>query len=119
MLTYPDIDPVIFSIGPISVRWYGLMYVIGFVLAWWLARKRCERSDSPVDAEQVDDLVFYSMLGVIIGGRIGSMLFYNFDKFLEALRPQTRPHDVAHDGFRGADRAAGARFRPHRQFHQR
>ena len=83
MLTYPDIDPVIFSIGPIAVRWYGLMYVVGFLLAWWLAKKRCKRPDSPVNAEQVDDLVFYSMLGVIIGGRIGSMLFYNFDKFLE------------------------------------
>ena len=82
MLTYPDIDPVIFSIGPVAVRWYGLMYVIGFVLAWWLAKKRCKRSDSPVDGEQVDDLIFYSMLGVIIGGRIGSMLFYNYDKFL-------------------------------------
>jgi hypothetical protein len=66
MLTYPQIDPIIFSIGPLAIRWYGLMYVIGFLLAWWLARKRCVRPDSPVTPEDVDDLVFNAMLGVIV-----------------------------------------------------
>lgn len=78
MLTYPHIDPVIFSIGPISVRWYGLMYVIGFILGWLLARKRAVRSFAPVKPEQVDDLVFYAMLGVIIGGRVGYCLVYGW-----------------------------------------
>jgi phosphatidylglycerol:prolipoprotein diacylglycerol transferase len=82
MLTYPEIDPVIFSVGPLKIRWYGLMYVIGFLLAWWLARRRCHRADSPVNPKQVDDLVFYSMLGVIIGGRIGYALVYGTDQFL-------------------------------------
>ena len=71
MLNYPEIDPVIFSIGFLKVRWYGLMYVIGFLFAWWLAKRRCKRADSPINSEQVDDLVFYAMLGVIIGGRVG------------------------------------------------
>lgn len=82
MLTYPEIDPVIFSIGFLKIRWYGLMYVVGFVLAWWLARRRCRRPDSPVTPEQVDDLVFYSMLGVILGGRIGYALFYGTEQLL-------------------------------------
>jgi phosphatidylglycerol:prolipoprotein diacylglycerol transferase len=77
MLTYPEIDPIIFSIGFLKIRWYGLMYVIGFLLAWWLAKRRCRRSDAPINSEQVDDLVFYAMLGVIIGGRVGYALVYS------------------------------------------
>jgi phosphatidylglycerol:prolipoprotein diacylglycerol transferase len=83
MLDYPHIDPIIFSIGPVAVRWYGLMYVIGFLLGWYLARRRCRRADSPVSAEEVDDLVFNAMLGVIVGGRVGYCLFYSFDTLLE------------------------------------
>ena len=82
MLTYPEIDPVIFSIGFLKIRWYGLMYVIGFLLAWWLARRRSRRDDSPINAEQVDDLVFYAMLGVIVGGRVGYALVYGTDQLL-------------------------------------
>jgi phosphatidylglycerol:prolipoprotein diacylglycerol transferase len=91
MLKYPEIDPIIFSvgpfdllgftIGPLAVRWYGLMYVVGFLLGWWLARLRCQRPDSPVTPNQVDDLVFYSMLGVILGGRIGYALVYGTEQF--------------------------------------
>ena len=83
MLTYPEIDPVIFSIGFLKIRWYGLMYVIGFLLAWWLAKRRCQRPDSPVTPEQVDDLVFYVMLGVIVGGRLGYILFYGWANMAE------------------------------------
>jgi phosphatidylglycerol:prolipoprotein diacylglycerol transferase len=80
MLTYPEIDPIIFALGPLKVRWYGLMYVIAFLLAWWLAKRRCHRSDSPVNSEQVDDLLFYGMLGVIIGGRVGYAIVYGWDQ---------------------------------------
>ena len=80
MLTYPEIDPVIFSIGFLKIRWYGLMYVIGFLFAWWLARRRCKLADSPITAEQVDDLIFYGMLGVILGGRIGYALVYGTEQ---------------------------------------
>lgn len=82
MLTYPEIDPIIFSIGFLKVRWYGLMYVIGFVLGWILARKRAATSWSPIKPEQVDDLVFYTMLGVIIGGRVGYVFVYGWDYLL-------------------------------------
>jgi phosphatidylglycerol:prolipoprotein diacylglycerol transferase len=80
MLTYPEIDPVIFSIGFLKIRWYGLMYVVGFLFAWWLARRRSSRADSPVTGEQVDDLIFYGMLGVIIGGRLGYALVYGTEQ---------------------------------------
>ncbi len=80
MLTYPEIDPIIFSIGPLKIRWYGLMYVIGFLFAWWLAKRRCTRSDSPINSAQVDDLIFYAMLGVIIGGRVGYAVVYGWSQ---------------------------------------
>ncbi len=82
MLTYPEIDPVIFTIGFVKIRWYGLMYVIGFVLAWWLARRRAAKPWAAVRPEQVDDLIFYSMLGVIIGGRLGYCLVYGWEQLL-------------------------------------
>jgi phosphatidylglycerol:prolipoprotein diacylglycerol transferase len=81
MFVYPEIDPILFEIGFIKIRWYGLMYVIGFLMAWWLAKRRCQRSDSPVNLTQVDDLIFYAMLGVIIGGRVGYCLVYGWDEF--------------------------------------
>ncbi|HEX5787051.1 MAG TPA: prolipoprotein diacylglyceryl transferase [Woeseiaceae bacterium] len=82
MLEVPAIDPVIFSIGPVAVRWYGLMYVGGFLGGWWLARGRCTRPDSPVTPQQVDDLVFYVMLGVIAGGRLGYTFIYGWGEIL-------------------------------------
>ena len=79
MLTYPEIDPVIFGIGMLKIRWYGMMYVLGFAFGWWLARLRCRRPGSPISAARADDLVFYAMLGVILGGRIGYVLIYGLD----------------------------------------
>ena len=82
MFVFPEFDPVIFSIGPLKIRWYGMMYVVGFLVAWWLARVRCKASHAIIkEPQHVDDLIFYAMLGVILGGRIGSVIFYNFDKF--------------------------------------
>jgi len=80
MLTYPEIDPIIFALGPLKIRWYGLMYVIAFLLAWWLARNRALKSWSIIKPGQVDDLLFYGMLGVIVGGRLGYALFYGWDQ---------------------------------------
>jgi phosphatidylglycerol:prolipoprotein diacylglycerol transferase len=76
LFTYPHINPIAFKIGPLQVRWYGLMYLAGFALGWLGARSRARRADSPISPTQVDDLVFYAALGVIVGGRIGYMLFY-------------------------------------------
>ena len=79
MLTFPQIDPVALSIGPISIHWYGLMYIVGFGAAWFLGNRRAGREGW--SAEQVSDLVFWCALGAVLGGRAGSVLFYNFDRF--------------------------------------
>ncbi|KZN53354.1 prolipoprotein diacylglyceryl transferase [Pseudoalteromonas luteoviolacea] len=81
-LQFPEIDPIIFSVGPLSVRWYGLMYLIGFAFAMWWANKEAEKPNSGWTKDQVSDLLFYGMLGVILGGRVGYVLFYNFSAFL-------------------------------------
>ncbi len=83
MLDYPHFDPVIFSIGPLAIRWYGLMYVIGFAAAWVLASKRAREPHAVLKPDQVDDLLFYGMLGVIVGGRLGYALFYGVDEWLD------------------------------------
>ncbi len=83
MLSYPEIDPVALQLGPLKIHWYGLMYLLGFAGAWWLARYRAGRPASGWTREQVSDLIFYGAMGVILGGRLGYVLFYNFDQFLE------------------------------------
>lgn len=85
MLTYPHINPIaisigpIFGIGPLRVHWYGIMYLIGFVAAWLLARYRASRPGSTWTALDIDDLIFYCAMGVILGGRIGWCIFYGHD----------------------------------------
>jgi phosphatidylglycerol---prolipoprotein diacylglyceryl transferase len=76
MLRYPNIDPIALHLGPVQIHWYGIMYVIGFAAAWWLARRQAARRGSTWNAEQVDDLIFWAMVGVILGGRIGYVLLY-------------------------------------------
>ena len=83
MLAYPEIDPIIVSIGPVAVRWYGMMYLLGIAGAWWLALRRTRYPWAPVQTrEQVDDLAFFVALGVVLGGRVGYTLFYQFGHFL-------------------------------------
>lgn len=82
MLHYPNIDPVAFAIGPLKVHWYGLMYLVGFVAAWILGRWRASKPGSRWTADLVDDVIFYCVIGVIAGGRLGYMLFYGFDQIL-------------------------------------
>lgn len=86
MLTYPDIDPVALSIGPINLYWYGLTYLIGFVLSYFFARRRAQRDDTPVGPSEVEDLIFYGAIGVILGGRIGYLLFYGWDNVMADWR---------------------------------
>ncbi len=81
MLTYPNIDPVALALGPFKVHWYGLMYLVGFALAWFLGRWRARRSSGWTGA-MVDDLIFYCVIGTIVGGRLGYMLFYGMDQIL-------------------------------------
>ena len=80
MLTYPDIDPIAINLGPLKIRWYGISYVIGILLAWWLLRLRATRFH--LTYERVADLIFYATVGIIIGGRMGSVLFYNLPYYL-------------------------------------
>lgn len=83
MLPYPEIDPVAFSVGPLSVHWYGIAYLLSFVGAWRYALWRSRKPWSPVAANQVEDLIFYGALGVILGGRFGYVFFYQFGRFLD------------------------------------
>lgn len=82
MLYYPPINPIAFQIGPLKVHWYGLMYLVAFALAWLLALHRANKPNSGWRSTQITDLIFYSALGVILGGRIGYTLFYNWAGFL-------------------------------------
>jgi phosphatidylglycerol---prolipoprotein diacylglyceryl transferase len=78
-----QINPVAVSLGPIQVHWYGLMYLLGFGVAWWLGTQRIRAGRLPgVNDAAFGDLMFYAMLGVVLGGRIGYVLFYNFSEFL-------------------------------------
>jgi len=83
MLTYPIIDPVALSLGPIKIHWYGLMYLIGIGGAWLLLSMRVKKENSPIKPEALEDLIFYAAMGVILGGRIGYVLFYNFGQLLD------------------------------------
>lgn len=82
MRAYPDIDPVAFSLGPVSIHWYGLAYLAAFAFAWWYGGLRAARPDSPFSKQEVADLIFYGALGTILGGRIGYVLFYGFERLL-------------------------------------
>lgn len=88
MFTYPEFDPVAISIGPffgfgpLLIRWYGLAYLGGFVIAWLGMRMRAKKPWSPINPLQVDDLVFYTALGAIVGGRIGYMFVYGLSELL-------------------------------------
>jgi phosphatidylglycerol---prolipoprotein diacylglyceryl transferase len=76
MIIYPGFDPIAFRIGPVKVHWYGIMYLLGFAAGWWLGRTRAARPGSSWKPNDVDDFVFFAMVGGILGGRIGYILFY-------------------------------------------
>ncbi len=79
-----QIDPIALSLGPLKIHWYGLMYLLAFASAWWLGRQRIRAGRLPgVDMNGLSDLAFYGMLGVVLGGRIGYILFYSFGAFLD------------------------------------
>ncbi|MEG3191141.1 prolipoprotein diacylglyceryl transferase [Lysobacter sp. D1-1-M9] len=83
MTVLHQIDPIALDLGPLQVHWYGIMYLLGFGLAWWLGRRRVRAGRLPgVNEQAYGDLLFYSMLGVVLGGRFGYVLFYSFGEFL-------------------------------------
>jgi len=82
MIIYPNIDPVALAIGPLKIHWYGISYLVAFLGSWLLLHYRTKNFDSPIQSKQIDDILFYAAVGVIIGGRLGYTLFYNFDHFI-------------------------------------
>lgn len=82
MLHYPQIDPVALQLGPVAIHWYGLMYLAGFLAGWWLGRVRAARPGSGWRPEEIGDLLFYLAVGVVVGGRLGYVVFYDFSRFL-------------------------------------
>ena len=77
MLIHPQFDPIAISIGPLAVRWYGLMYLAGFVAFLWLGKRRAAAQPwHGMNGQDIDDLLFYGVLGVVLGGRLGQVLFY-------------------------------------------
>jgi phosphatidylglycerol:prolipoprotein diacylglycerol transferase len=117
MLLHPQFDPVAFSLGPLSVRWYGLMYLVAFVQFILLGRYRIRSRPGLMTVAQLDDLLFYGMLGVIVGGRLGQVLFYEPGHYL------ANPAEILavwkggmsfHGGFLGVLAAMGLWSRKHR-----
>lgn len=82
VLTHPNWDPVMLSLGPLSIHWYAVMYLLAFSAAWWLGMRRTRLPFSPLREEHIEDLIFYAVLGVILGGRFGYVFFYGFERFL-------------------------------------
>ncbi len=80
---YPVIDPVIVAVGPVALRWYGLMYLAGFAVVWWLGKRRAGTHPGGWSADDISDLVFFGAMGAVLGGRVGYVLFYNFSTFLD------------------------------------
>ena len=83
MIAFPDINPIALELGPVKIHWYGLMYLIGFGIAWALGRIRARDPRRDWSAAAVDDLLFYIALGVIVGGRLGYVLFYDLGRFVD------------------------------------
>jgi phosphatidylglycerol:prolipoprotein diacylglycerol transferase len=82
MIPYPSIKPYILKVGPLQVRWYSLMYLIGFACSYLLVQYQIKKKDLPIRKETVQDIYFYCILGIIVGARLGYVLFYNFDQYI-------------------------------------
>lgn len=83
MLTYPAIDPVALSIGPLDIRWYGIAYVLGILGAWFCCNQLIKRGYSPLSKQDTADFIPLATLGIIVGGRLGHVLFYGLDYYLQ------------------------------------
>ena len=83
VLIHPQFDPIAFAIGPVAVRWYGLTYLLAFALFLMLGRLRANDAWRGMTKQDVDDLLFWGVLGVIIGGRFGYVLFYKPGYYLD------------------------------------
>jgi phosphatidylglycerol:prolipoprotein diacylglycerol transferase len=84
MLTYPHIDPVLMHIGPFAVHWYGMMYLLSFLVSYGVTRYLVVKRKFPMDREMQDMLYLYLMAGVVLGGRLGYVLFYDLKAYLQS-----------------------------------
>ena len=82
MMIHPQFDPVLLSIGPLAIRWYALSYIVGFILFIWLGRRRIAQGNSVFTKEMLDDFLTWGIFGVILGGRLGYVLFYKLSDYL-------------------------------------
>jgi phosphatidylglycerol:prolipoprotein diacylglycerol transferase len=93
-IAFPNIDPVIVSIGPVAIHWYGLGYIVGILFTWWYAKRLLRNARlwpegvSPMKPEDLDDFIVWAAIGVVVGGRLGYILFYDFQRYL------TNPLDI-------------------------
>ncbi|MGV2124548.1 prolipoprotein diacylglyceryl transferase, partial [Agrobacterium vitis] len=89
ILPYPQIDPIALSIGPVAIRWYGLAYVTGILIGWWLARRMIANlslwpgNATPITEKHLDDFLVWAAIGIVLGGRIGYILFYDLQPVLD------------------------------------
>ncbi len=83
MIPYPNIRPYLIRVGPFEVRWYGLMYLCGFAASYLLVQYRIKKERLPVEKKTIEDLYFYLILGLIVGARLGYVLFYNLSYYLK------------------------------------
>lgn len=81
-MNYPQINPIVVSLGPLDIHWYGVMYLVAFASAWWLGRVRAAKPGSGWQVAEIDDLIFFGALGVVLGGRIGYILFYGYSDWM-------------------------------------
>ena len=87
-LPFPDIDPVIVQVGPLAIHWYGLAYVVGILFGWWYAKRIITnprlwpQGAMPMRPEDLDDFLVWAAIGIVLGGRIGYILFYDFSRYL-------------------------------------
>ena len=88
VLPFPDIDPVIVRIGPLAIHWYGLAYVVGILFGWWYGRRIIANprlwpgGKAPMRPEDLDDFLVWAAVGIVLGGRVGYILFYDFARYL-------------------------------------
>ena len=112
MMIHPQFDPIAISIGPVAIRWYALSYIVGFMLFLWLGRRRIKQGNTAFTQEMLDDFLTWGVLGVILGGRLGYVLFYKLSDYL------AHPLDIFkvweggmsfHGGFLGAPEVRSSR----------